>query len=423
MRLPLLLAILGSSVTSAAQTYFYVDNIVVSPQAPTTADNITISLVGGFSSTGAYIVNTNVAVIGSTVELTVNCADPGGLAVIVPHTEVLPIGQLPAGTYTISLTGTALGDFAPAPEHVFTVIGGGSPCDSLFIVELQYGAFDDSTVNVTVENYGTTLFDYPGFILLDDNGDPIAIETVNYFGIGVGPQLHMLSIEPGATLPTGNFTGTLQLWTGFYTSLACAFPVDQSLCPAGPCSPLTISIGNLGGAMVNSSFTWDVLDSLGITSLASGQLILGAAQMDTANLCLPPGTYLLQMSQPAPSGGQLFMGAADQPYSAPSISQAFVQGTTNTMALPFYPLCADFSNSMPRLSPQPAFTVVLRDDHLFVSASAPLGSLLLHDMQGRVLISTRAAGTFHIFDVSGLAPGVYALSSSTGMEARQFVKP
>ena len=251
MRLALLLAVLSTSLTLAAQTYFYVDNIVVSPQSPTTADNISISLVGGLSSSGAYVVNASASIVGSSVELTVNCADPGGLAVIVPHTEVIPIGQLPAGTYTISLNGTGLGDFAPAPEHVFSVVGGGNACDSLLIDEIQFGAFDDSTVQVTVRNFSSTLFDYPGFILLDDNGDTVAIESVDYFGIGLGPQLHTLSIVPDFDPVAGNFVGSLQLWTGFYTAQACSFPVDQDLCPPGPCAPFTLSIANMGGAMVN----------------------------------------------------------------------------------------------------------------------------------------------------------------------------
>lgn len=367
-------------------------------------------------------MNTSASVVGSSVELTVNCADPGGLAVIVPHTETIQLGQLPAGIYTINLSGAGLGDFAPGPEHLFTVVGGGSPCDSLNILELQYGAFNDSTVNVTVMNFSSTLFDYPGFILLDNNGDTVAIETVNYFGIGGGPQLHTLSIVPGMVPPSGTFVGELQLWTGFYTAQACLFPVDQDLCPPGPCAPFYISIGNMGGGMVNSVFDWEVLDSLGTTTLASGQMTLGAEQTDTANLCLPPGMYVLEMSQPAPSGGQLFMGATDLPWEAPSISQGFVQGTQNTMALPFYPLCADFSNSIPDQAHSAALSLVLRDNQLLITAQAPLGNLLVHDMQGRILLSTRSNSTAHALDVSGLAAGAYVLSSS-GANARQFVKP
>ncbi|MBK9194410.1 MAG: hypothetical protein IPO17_05345 [Flavobacteriales bacterium] len=114
---PLLLAIgILCSAFVSGQTYFHVDNIVVDPAAPTTADIISIDLVGGLSSTGAYVTSASASVIGSFVTLTVNSADLGGLAVIVPHTETVQIGQLASGTYTLVITGTATGDFAPQPN-------------------------------------------------------------------------------------------------------------------------------------------------------------------------------------------------------------------------------------------------------------------------------------------------------------------
>jgi hypothetical protein len=74
-----------------------------------------------------------------------------------------------------------------------------------------------SNGNVAEEGYG-----YPGFILLDDNGDTIAMETVGYFAIGDGPQSHYLDIMNPFELP---FTGTLELYSGFYDSLHCVFPI------------------------------------------------------------------------------------------------------------------------------------------------------------------------------------------------------
>ncbi|MBK6776225.1 MAG: hypothetical protein IPG74_10425 [Flavobacteriales bacterium] len=63
---PLLLAIgILCSTFVSGQTYFYVDNIAVDPLAPTTADNISIDLVGGLSSTGAYVISTSASVVGS----------------------------------------------------------------------------------------------------------------------------------------------------------------------------------------------------------------------------------------------------------------------------------------------------------------------------------------------------------------------
>ncbi|MBK9758734.1 MAG: hypothetical protein IPO90_01875 [Flavobacteriales bacterium] len=49
----LLCAALACSTLASAQTYFYIDEIAVVPQQPTTFDNISINLIGGLSSTGA----------------------------------------------------------------------------------------------------------------------------------------------------------------------------------------------------------------------------------------------------------------------------------------------------------------------------------------------------------------------------------
>jgi len=52
--------------------------------------------------------------------------------------------------------------------------------------------------------------------------DTIAIETVNYFGIGSGPQTHTMNLVAPLNLP---FTGFLNLYTSFYDSIACSFPI------------------------------------------------------------------------------------------------------------------------------------------------------------------------------------------------------
>jgi len=92
-------------------------------------------------------------------------------------------------------------------------------CDSLII---NYYAWNNDTLVFEVYNNNqNTLFDYPGFMLVDSLGDTIAIETVNYFGIGQGPQLHYLIVTDTLEF---NINYTLQLYTGFYDSLACTYP-------------------------------------------------------------------------------------------------------------------------------------------------------------------------------------------------------
>lgn len=92
-------------------------------------------------------------------------------------------------------------------------------CDSLVIDCCGFGL---NTVTVTVSNPSSELFDYPGFVLFNSNMDTIAKETVNYFGIGQGPQTFYMTVYTPFSLP---FTGYLNLYTSFYDSLDCSFPI------------------------------------------------------------------------------------------------------------------------------------------------------------------------------------------------------
>ncbi|HPE54860.1 MAG TPA: T9SS type A sorting domain-containing protein [Bacteroidales bacterium] len=94
-------------------------------------------------------------------------------------------------------------------------------CDSLLIECCDFNLTENSMI-ITAENQSSVLFDYPGFVILDANEDTIASETVNYFGIGWGPQQHTLSIYNAPELP---FSGTLKLYTWFYESLSCTFDI------------------------------------------------------------------------------------------------------------------------------------------------------------------------------------------------------
>ncbi|MEO8068751.1 MAG: T9SS type A sorting domain-containing protein [Flavobacteriales bacterium] len=410
------------SVAASGQTYFYVDNIGIDPSAPTTADNISIELIGNLSSTGASVAFTSAIMNGGVVTLTVNSVDPGGLAVLVPHTETIPIGQLAAGTYAIVITGVATGDFAPQPEHTFTVIGGVNlpACDSLVMQGLQYAAYTDS-IELVVSNPSSVLFDYPNFILYDDNGDTLAVETVNYFGIGQSPQPHSLAIHPAATLPTGPFSGTLELWTGFTTSLACTFAITDDLCPAASCTDAVVSIINTGGAIVVSSFSWTITDSLGNTA-ATGQLQLGNAQSDTSSICLPPGNYLLSMTQPAPSGGQLFFGMGDG--TGAIVQEAFVQGSTNELEFRFYRHCIDAGTAVTPVPPGADLSITLTSGILLVSANNALGLLRIHDAQGRMVQQQRIPGNTGTIDIGHLASGCYSIVQAQGnIRSTRFVKP
>ena len=94
-------------------------------------------------------------------------------------------------------------------------------CDSLDISCCQYNVFGPNTITITVTNNSSVLFDYPSFVLFNSNMDTVAIETVNYFGIGSNPQSHTMNIVAPLNLP---MTGYLNLYSLFFDTLACSFP-------------------------------------------------------------------------------------------------------------------------------------------------------------------------------------------------------
>ena len=80
-----IMGLMTSALCAQAQTYFYVSALEVIPENPTNMDEISIHVFGSFASTGSYIVSHEITVDGSIVNLEINCADPGGLTVLVPH--------------------------------------------------------------------------------------------------------------------------------------------------------------------------------------------------------------------------------------------------------------------------------------------------------------------------------------------------
>lgn len=103
---------------------------------------------------------------------------------------------------------------------IYSISQNSPACDSLVI---DCCSFDVSgnAVSLVASNYSAYLFDYPGFILFNTLMDTVAVEEVNYFGIGLS-QTHVLEIIHPFSLP---FTGILELHTLFYDTLWCTFNV------------------------------------------------------------------------------------------------------------------------------------------------------------------------------------------------------
>jgi len=158
----------------SAQTYFYISSIAVDPSAPTDQDNISILLNGDLSDGGAFISSATFNVVGNTVMLNVDADSQGGISVLVPHTETMPIGMLAPGNYTIQISGVNISDNAPTAQHQFTVTGIGTGID------------ENSVTNLEVT--------YIGGVLQLNSSDGTQIGGISIYDIN-GKELHASVLE------------------------------------------------------------------------------------------------------------------------------------------------------------------------------------------------------------------------------------
>lgn len=412
-----LLTVTLCAFAAPAQTYYYINSIEVSPSAPTTSDNITITVHGDLSSTNSYITESSFVTNGTTVLISLSAGAQGiGLPVLTPHDESYTIGTLPAGDYAIDIAGSFINDGASPPEHAFVVSEFiPTACDSLIIDHVQWNAFNDTTIEVHVFNNSATLFDYPGFVLLQGT-DSIARETVNYFGIA-GDSYHSLSLVDGGTIPTGPFQAQLHLWTGFYQQQACTYDLIVDLCPPAPCIPMLVYLNNMGNALINDTLDWQLLDGNNALVSAGTFALGGADQSDYDTLCVPPGNYTLSVTNDTFTGGQPYFGiSVPGQYFAGNEQPYLFDNLPDVTSVVFFGPCIDPDNAVkdtPIAQELKAWTV---DDLLMVDAgsAATIGTFGLFDAMGRAVRTGRLPGNSGMVSIGTLSPGAYFLRTALG---------
>lgn len=401
--------LLVCGLNATAQTYFYIDQIVVQPQPATTEDDINIALIGGLASTGAYVVSATADVVGQVVTISIAAADPGGATVIVPHTETVNLGFLPSGTYTIAFVTQGVGDFASEPEHTFEVLGDGAACADLELVSVQWNAFTDTAIVVHVMNNSVSeIFDYPNFVLYDENGHTLAFETVNFFGI-VGDSWHRMQIPEGVSLPQGPFNGTLELWTLFSEQLACSWSQTFNLCPPPPCATLIPNIQNLGGAIPVGTYSWSIWEE--DVPVASGEFELFLGQeFDADTICLPPGVYFMVTTpNDPPTGGAPYFGVLSEGYISGG-QQAISWDMPMALPFSFYEPCIGGTNDLVERT-QGGITATVFGEGLRVQQTdgGNLPVVQLFDLQGRLLYQAQPASNTVVIPLTDQAQGAAVL--------------
>ncbi len=404
------------AATVSAQTYFYIDAIEVQPQTPTPADNVSIQLIGGLSSTGAFVSSSSAQVVGSQVIISITAQDPGGLTVIVPHTEVVQLGQLAAGTYTISFNAVNVGDFAPEPQHTFTVTGAGVACDSVFVYSVERHPFLDDAIVVHSYHYLLDTLFAPHFVLLGQGGDTLAQEAnpfpyldryVDYW--------HTLQLEDGVNLTDNTVEGSLQFFSTGFIGAACTFNGSFDLCPPATCIPMMPTLINVGGGITLGDFAWNISDEQGDVIAIGTFTLTDEQQADTGNFCLEPGSYtLVVLPLDEPSGGQPYFGVSiGRGIDGPQ--QALVWSQPEPLAFDFYGHCAPSPQSVQAYENPSLFTVVEGGTlHVWETDGRRIGPLRLFDVRGTLIAQDPGASSDVRFPLGNAAAGLYVLNSARG---------
>ena len=170
-------------------------------------------------------------------------------------------------------------------------------CDNVVIEHIGYNAVNADLIDVRAYYDGSDCINYPSFILFDEAGDTLGIETVNFFCVGFGAaQTHSMLLHADAVVPTGTFNARLELYSGFGDTLYCSWELnDLFLCPPAGCQQAEIYITNTGMLEAFEAYWWIYDEDEMLVD--QGNFLVGddmATHFDTT--CLPPGTYQLGFS-------------------------------------------------------------------------------------------------------------------------------
>lgn len=289
-------------------------------------------------------------------------------------------------------------------------------CDSLDFVSVKYSPFTDTVVIVEVRNNNQwEIFDYPGFVLLDTDDDTVAVETVNYFGIG-SESLHLLEVRPGVHDPLINFEGTLQLYSEFYDTFECEWDLDQSLCSIQPCDSVILGFQNFGGALVLGDFHWTVEDE-SAAIVDSGSFTMEAQGQYWFNkICLEPGAYSYSLTAltPPSGGGPTLTVSTSSAFASPTMSEPldWFNDPGAVIEFPFFEFCAGSPNGIKEVLEQVEIKVLRNGDDVVLQSTESINSALIYSTDGKLVASLSPNSTQFQFP-AGLRNGVYLIRIET----------
>ncbi len=288
-------------------------------------------------------------------------------------------------------------------------------CDSLDI-DVKYAPFNDSFLQVHVYNQSQEFFGYPIFTVYNSNGDTVAVETLNFFGIGQ-ESLHTLNVKPGM-LPLSWFNGTLTLYYQTVDSYAvCSWPIPFSLCP-NTCATVYPYLSNIGGAQVFGTAEWEILDS-NLQVAASGTFTMDTTtQYATDSACLLPGDYTLKVKNiDLTAGGQKYVGLNP---AVQGMMVPFNNADSVEMPYQFFEACYT-STSVKETKKGIATNIHSFENSIYINSPDALGNIAVYSMDGREVYSSNTQKTTHAINLSNFSSGIYIVrvSNKSGTTVRK----
>lgn len=291
-------------------------------------------------------------------------------------------------------------------------------CDSLDIT-VKYYPFNDTIIRVDVYNNNTSSFlSYPIFTIFDSNGDTVALETLQFFGISQESH-HTLNVFPGA-LPGNTFPGTLTLYYQTVDSYAvCTWPMNFDLCP-DTCFTVNPYIVNIGGAEVLGDATWDVLDN-NSQVVASGTFTMDTNyQYDYDTVCLDPGTYSMRVNRVTlDQGGNTHVGLESNVYGAGHPDSAFNTLDSVSVDFDFFGACPSSSSVKTKAKVAEASIHSFANNIYISNAGQPIGEISVYSIDGKKVFSGNTQYSSYTLGLDGTGIYIVRIMNKGGTTVRK----
>jgi len=306
----------------------------------------------------------------------------------------------------------------------FLVDTANAQCEDVTVLGVHVNPFNMNELILHAFNASESeFFSYPGWRIYDASGVLIAEEEVNFFGF-MEHGIHSLNIIEPLDYSVQSFEGTLELWTGFYDVLECAyelevFPwrVDEAVSEPYGCIPveITMQVSSDEGLSLETSLT----DSNAITVLEQTHTLeAGSFVFFLGSTCLEQEQcYYLSIDSGSDSGSIQYLIAdaigdvyfeyvfdeiGEDEILINPFGQGVCDGSPNT-------IIDDFEAFSAIIYPNPASDNVTVDLDGFNGLNT---TVKLYDSSNKMIFEKQSNTTLMI-DVSGVAKGMYSLELST----------